>query len=125
MAKKKDLTEAMKRRRIPQVLQEAQAAGELEAAVRDGMTASRYDGITEKRNDGKTAEREAVKTARWKDGATAGSRDKPLKLTVFLEPELWKKWKEHETAQVLDGRRVSFQGTVERLLRDYLSKKGD
>jgi hypothetical protein len=46
--------------------------------------------------------------------------DKKTKMTFYMSPEMYLKWKEYEFKQLQDGKKVSFQGVVEKYLNKLL-----
>jgi hypothetical protein len=71
-------------------------------------TVNSIDDNTENRNTAKPQMRETVKPV------------KKTKLTFYMNPEMYLKWKTYELEQLQAGKKVTFQGVVEKYMNKIL-----
>lgn len=67
----------------------------------------------------KQQKRENVKTDNKPE---AGKTEKKIKMTFYMTPEMYMKWKEYELKQLQQGKKTSFQGVVEKYMNKILNK---
>ena len=65
-----------------------------------------------------TEKRNTVKTESKPD---AGKTGKKIKMTFYMTPELYIKWKEYELKQLQEGNKISFQGVIEGYMNEILN----
>jgi hypothetical protein len=88
------------------------------------INADEFIGGAKAAGDAKPQERETVKSLK-RESANAVNReavktDKKTKMTFYMSPEMYLKWKAYELKQLQDGKKVSFQGTIEKYLNKIL-----
>lgn len=80
----------------------------------DFISGAKADNVeTEKRNTVKTEKRKSA-------NAEAEKKGKKIKMTFYMTPELYIKWKEYELKQLQEGNKISFQKVVEEYLDQIL-----
>lgn len=67
----------------------------------------------------KPHKRKTVKTVNKARPQAAGP-PKKTKMTFYMTPEMYLKWKAYELAQLQSGKKVSFQGVVEKYMKRIL-----
>jgi len=66
----------------------------------------------------KQQKRENVKTDNKPE---AGKTEKKIKMTFYMTPEMYMKWKEYELKQLQEGNKISFQGVIEKYMNEILN----